>query len=36
MTAKPVLTALKRARYRLDAVADWRVANELGPVEKVA
>ena len=36
MTAKPVLTALKRAKYRLDSVSDWRVINELGPVEKVA
>jgi energy-coupling factor transport system substrate-specific component len=28
ITARPILGALRRAKFRLDSVADWRIANE--------
>lgn len=34
-TARPILGALRRAKFRLDSVADWRVANELVKEQKV-
>lgn len=36
ITARPVLGAFKRAKFRLDSVAIWRVANELEKEEKAA
>lgn len=34
ITAKPILGALRRARFRLEAVAEWKVANELEKVQR--
>ena len=36
ITAKPILGSLRRAKTRLEAVADWRISNELAMEQKVA